>query len=851
MRPDAADKRSPVVPLHSERARDPQLTGGKAANLARAAAAGLPVLPGFAYVPDGHPPEYAARLLHTAWRDLAGTPDRPLAVRSSSRYEDTETSSMAGRFRTVLDVRGWPDFTAAVRDVIASATIDTPLRGPADGPTGSRGEQAGTRADGSVDCPVNGSGSRLLNGSGHRPVNSRMSGRMNGDGSGAVSGLVGGHRNGNGHDSGNGSGNGNGNGRSYGRQIHHVSGRSRALSGDGATHVVDGIREDIPKDAVDDRAAHDAMAVLVQPMLHASVGGVMFGADPVTGADHIVVSAVAGAPSALVDGTAQGIRYRLTQRGRLLDAEPAEPPGHRLLGLSRRRRLAELARRTRQLYGGPQDIEFAFDTDDRLWLLQARPITAIAARAPRGARLLGPGPVAETFPGVLQPLEEDLWVAPMAHGLTRALDTLGTTSRRTLRTVPPVVAVDGRVAADLRLLGVVPPAHPRLRIFNPVASGRQAAAAWRVGRLRATLPLLALDLLADVDRELAELPSPVQMSAGEALNAAAWGRRALSSLHAQESLAGVLLAAGATNDDQQDAAPDITLAGEALAVLAEARNAGLDDAEMLTRFPVLLGLFPPSLTAPATLPERTGWTGVPHGIASLPVREALRLRIRWVQEMQAGMIRAVAARLAAARVLDDEHTVARLRWHELTALGDGAAPPTDLAERATRPERAPLPAEFRLADDGRPVPEPHRGTRHSTTRAGQGAGGGTGSGTTWDGRGPRPDQAVLVVAVLDPGLAPLLPGLAGLVAETGSPLSHLAVLAREFHVPTATAVTDAVTRFPVGTTVTVDGGTGEVRTTTPPTPSAPPTTPEPTPASSEAPSPAPARTPATGKGASP
>jgi pyruvate,water dikinase len=49
------------------------------------------------------------------------------------------------------------------------------------------------------------------------------------------------------------------------------------------------------------------------------------------------------------------------------------------------------------------------------------------------------------------------------------------------------------------------------------------------------------------------------------------------------------------------------------------------------------------------------------------------------------------------------------------------------------------------------------------------------------------------------------------VAETGSVLSHLAILAREFGVPTVVGVAGAVTRFPPGTPIVVDGTTGEVR----------------------------------------
>ncbi len=83
-------------------------------------------------------------------------------------------------------------------------------------------------------------------------------------------------------------------------------------------------------------------------------------------------------------------------------------------------------------------------------------------------------------------------------------------------------------------------------------------------------------------------------------------------------------------------------------------------------------------------------------------------------------------------------------------------------------------------------------------------------GTVHGGSGPPEPGAVLIVRTLDPNLAPLLPRLGGLVAETGSLLSHLAILAREFGVPTAVGVEDAVSRFPAGATVVVDGTTGEV-----------------------------------------
>jgi phosphohistidine swiveling domain-containing protein len=115
----------------------------------------------------------------------------------------------------------------------------------------------------------------------------------------------------------------------------------------------------------------------------------------------------------------------------------------------------------------------------------------------------------------------------------------------------------------------------------------------------------------------------------------------------------------------------------------------------------------------------------------------------------------------------------------------------------------PLPARFRLTDRGLVVRE--GGGSDATT----GAGGGTGTGVVHHGGSP-PEGAVLVVRTLDPGLAPVLPRLAGLVAETGSVLAHLAILAREYGVPTVVGYPDALEQLPAGAVVRVDGDTGKV-----------------------------------------
>ena len=73
-----------------------------------------------------------------------------------------------------------------------------------------------------------------------------------------------------------------------------------------------------------------------------------------------------------------------------------------------------------------------------------------------------------------------------------------------------------------------------------------------------------------------------------------------------------------------------------------------------------------------------------------------------------------------------------------------------------------------------------------------------------------PTGSVLVVGHLDPRLATVIPRLAGLVAETGNALSHLAILAREHRVPVVVGLADATTRFADGDPVVVDGQAGTV-----------------------------------------
>lgn len=100
------------------------------------------------------------------------------------------------------------------------------------------------------------------------------------------------------------------------------------------------------------------MDVIVQQMVTAELSGVAFSVDPMSGEDRVVIEACEGLGERLLAGQCEPVAadHPLIARWR-----PA---------------IEQLARDVQRHFGAPQDVEFAIDTE-RLWLLQARPITRI------------------------------------------------------------------------------------------------------------------------------------------------------------------------------------------------------------------------------------------------------------------------------------------------------------------------------------------------------------------------------------------------------------------------------------------------------------------------------------------
>jgi len=148
------------------------------------------------------------------------------------------------------------------------------------------------------------------------------------------------------------------------------------------------------------------IAVVIQRQVASTRAGVMFTVDPASGApDRLVIEGAFGLGEAVVSGSVSPDRYvvekhtlavlvrevrrkelaiELTPDGgtatRTLQPQEAIRP---VLDEREVAELAEMGTRIEEHYGAPQDTEWAFDEDGKLWMLQSRPIT-FAAR-PAGA----------------------------------------------------------------------------------------------------------------------------------------------------------------------------------------------------------------------------------------------------------------------------------------------------------------------------------------------------------------------------------------------------------------------------------------------------------------------------------
>ena len=138
------------------------------------------------------------------------------------------------------------------------------------------------------------------------------------------------------------------------------------------------------------------LAVLVQRLVPADAAGVAFTANPVTGdRSEAVVSAVRGLGERLVSGQASPDEWLVKGDEAVCQSAPEGA-----IDAAQAQAVAKLARDVEASYGCPQDIEWAL-AGGELYLLQARPITALPDARPEPDQAPIPVPV-EPPPGFWQ-----------------------------------------------------------------------------------------------------------------------------------------------------------------------------------------------------------------------------------------------------------------------------------------------------------------------------------------------------------------------------------------------------------------------------------------------------------------
>lgn len=598
----------------------------------------------------------------------------------------------------------------------------------------------------------------------------------------------------------------------------------------------------------------DGMAVIIQRMVAPTSAGVVLTADPITGErGRCIVTAVRGLGERLVSGESIGDEWVVVS-----DAATARRRPENAIDRDQALRVAGEARRIEAAIGVPQDIEWAFDAGGELWILQARPMTALPPEAswepstPGGyTRNLRFGewisePVTPLFESwLLSALEEAThafylheigqriprpyhvvvngwyfytlnWATPRAFArnlpnmlwhLVRSPRSLAGINPSTVRHAFPIL--ERRWRADVQ---------PRYRAAVQDAEGR-------VERLPAAELPDFIDELADLAGEYFGWVTALAGAAYKMeLNLARFYQRHLAPLLGGSHLPLLTGFQAPTGPDRHAVTsldwwhapgPRSESARRPIehhARLVEARHAAEEAA------------FTALAASPRRLREfRTMLADAQHLV---PVREEQvgELTLAW-PVMRRAVLR-IGEALASRGVVAEPDDVFFLTHDEvLAALNDGgAAMRVDVAaRRATRQAQARLvpppvvgrvhPLVKRLFDS---MPRTFGAVPSDTAIAsGVPASPGRASGLVRVVRGPeefdefQPGE-ILVAPLTAPAWTPLFTRAAGVVTDVGSAAAHASIIAREYGIPAVVGCGDATARLVTGMRVTVDGSTGNV-----------------------------------------
>ena len=595
------------------------------------------------------------------------------------------------------------------------------------------------------------------------------------------------------------------------------------------------------------------MAVIVQRMVDPVAAGVALTADPVTGdRATCVVTAVRGLGERLVSGQAAGDEWVVREGG-------ARPRRRSEQAIDERKALqvAAEARRIAELRGAPQDVEWAFDADGTMWMLQARPMTALPPevsweatapgayhRALRFGEWLGE-PVTPLFESwLLSDLEVGLhaWIkgelgqrAPLPHHVIfngwyfYSLNWIAPGNM--LRSLPSIL---WHVARSPRsVAGVIP---STVRFSFPIMERR-----WRADMQPRYLAAVA-DAAAQVEvLPVPELPALIDDMTGLAgeyfgylvalagaaykleINLAAFHRRHLAPIVDGGHLP-LLAGLDAPAESPRHAVVSLDWFHAPAPQPTAAKGAAVDGHARAVEARAVAEAAARAALASSPRRLRAFQRLLADAQHIVPIREEQvgEFTLPW-PVMRRAVLR-IGEALAERGVIGSAEDVFFLTRDEaLAGLAGGTQDVDTDARRRLRDQQARLvppvmighmAAPLRRYWEGYPArfgAQPSEGAIVS----GIPASAGRVTALVRIVRGPDQFDAllpgeVLVAPLTAPAWTPLFARAAAVVTDVGSPAAHASIIAREYGIPAVVGCVDATARLRDGMRVTVDGGTGNV-----------------------------------------
>tara|TARA_B110000967_G_scaffold209944_1_gene268820 strand:+ start:809 stop:3370 length:2562 start_codon:yes stop_codon:yes gene_type:complete len=170
--------------------------------------------------------------------------------------------------------------------------------------------------------------------------------------------------------------------------------------------------------------AENGIGVIIQEMIDVEISGIAFGINPLTGIPNSkVISSVYGLGEGLVSGELDGDTFTITgnhieskivnkshfftqnsqKSGIYIEKVAKKNISLPSLNDNQINKIVEVLDDLNSFFGKPQDIEFAFE-NDQFYLLQTRPITAIANQGKGEYTVWDNSNIIESYPGITTPL---------------------------------------------------------------------------------------------------------------------------------------------------------------------------------------------------------------------------------------------------------------------------------------------------------------------------------------------------------------------------------------------------------------------------------------------------------------